>query len=306
MRTIFVSALSLALLCPAQAPVNQHAENARRIAGTLWQPAYNFFCVAPRANAATDPPIAPTKIFDNVYAIGDSGTTAYAITTRDGIILIDSLPANQTESVLLPGMKALGLDPAQVKLVIVTHGHGDHSGGSFYFQERFGAKVALSAQDWDMLRPSDGKGKAQANAPRRDVVAVEGQPLTLGELSVTPVLTPGHTPGSLGLIFPVKDGNTTHVAALFGGTMLTTQRPDLATVQTYLASIQHFKEAALRMKVDVEIQNHPLMDGIEARLTALRNRKPGDPHPFVAGADHYGAFLDVMSECMRAQRTDLP
>jgi metallo-beta-lactamase class B len=306
MRIIVGNALLFGVLCWGQAPANAHAENAKRIAGTRWQAAYDFFCVAPRANAATDPPITPTKIFDNLYAIGDSGTTAYAITTREGILLIDSLPANQTESVLLPGMKALGLDPAQVKLIIVTHGHGDHSGGSFYFQEHFGTKVALSALDWDMLRPADGKGKAQANAPRRDVIAEEGKPLTLGEVSVTPVLTPGHTPGSLGLIFPVKEGNTTHIAALFGGTLLLPMRPDVPTIQTYLASIQHFKEAALRMKADVEIQNHPLMDGIEARLTALKNRKAGDPHPFVAGAENYGAFLDVMSECLRAQRPDVP
>jgi metallo-beta-lactamase class B len=83
-------------------------------------------------------------------------------------------------------------------------------------------------------------------------------------------------------------------------------RPDIATIQTYLASIAHFKEAALRMKADVEIQNHPLMDGIDARLTALRDRKPGQPHPFVAGAENYGGFLDVMSECLRAQRSDVP
>jgi metallo-beta-lactamase class B len=291
MRIIVANALLWAVVCSGQ-----HAENAKRIAGTRWQPAYDFFCVAPRANAATDPPITPTKIFDNLYAIGDSGTTAYAITTRDGILLIDSLPANQTESVLVPGMRALGLDPAQVKLVIVTHGHGDHSGGSFYFQERFGAKVALTAQDWELLRG--------ANAPRRDVIAEEGKVLTLGEVSVTPVLTPGHTPGSLGLIFPVKDGNTTHVAALFGGTLLLPARPDVATIQTYLASIAHFKEVALRMKVDVEMQNHPLMDGIEVRLTALKNRKVGDTHPWVT--DNYGAFLDVMSECLRAQRPDVP
>jgi metallo-beta-lactamase class B len=106
------------------------------------------------------------------------------------------------------------------------------------------------------------------------------------------------------LIFPVKDGNTTHVAALFGGTLLLPARPDVATIQTYLASIAHFKEVALRMKVDVEMQNHPLMDGIEVRLTALKNRKVGDTHPWVT--DNYGAFLDVMSECLRAQRPDVP
>src|SRR5262245_26597890 len=117
MRGIPIFALLAGVICLAQAPANEHAENARRIAGTRSLLAYSFLCVAHRAKAATDPPITPAKIFDNLYAIGDSGTVAYAVTTRDGIILIDSLPANQTETVLLPGMKALGLDPAQVKLV---------------------------------------------------------------------------------------------------------------------------------------------------------------------------------------------
>ncbi|MEO8096358.1 MAG: MBL fold metallo-hydrolase [Acidobacteriota bacterium] len=281
-------------------------EAARLTAGTTWQPAYNFFCVAPKANSADDPPIQPTKIFDNLYAIGDSGTTAYALATPDGIILLDSLPANQTETVLVPGMKALGLDPANVKYVVVTHGHGDHSGGSFYFQERYGAHVVLSAADWDLLQPQNGKGKASANAPRRDIVATEDQPVTLGDVKIAMVMTPGHTPGSMGLIFPVKDGASTHMAAMFGGTILLPQRPDVATLQTYLKSIEHFRAAAARAQVDVEIQNHPLMDAMQDRLAAVRSRRTGTPHPYVAGAENYLKFLDVMAGCLRAQRADIP
>ena len=96
------------------------------LAGSQWAPAYQFFCVAPRANSNDDPPIEPTKIFDNVYVIGNTGTVVYAIDTPEGIILIDALAANQVESVLLPGMRKLGLDPARVKLVVVAHGHPDH------------------------------------------------------------------------------------------------------------------------------------------------------------------------------------
>lgn len=287
----------------AQAPQNAHSDAAKRMAGAAWAPAYNFFCVAPRANAATDPPIQPTKVFDNLYAIGDAGTTAYALVTSQGIILIDSLPANQTETVLLPGMKALGLDPANVKYVIITHGHGDHSGGSFTFQERYGAHVALSSVDWDLMRPADGKGKAQANAPRRDVELKDGDKVTLGDVSVTAVLTPGHTPGSLGLIFPVKDGDTTRIAAMFGGTILLPGRPDLPTLQTYLASIAHFKETAVRAGVTVEIQNHPLMDD-PSRLVSARDHKQGTVHPWVS--DSYSTYLDVMAECLRAQRPEIP
>ena len=313
-NTVFLLGVTASVIeCLAQAP-NPHLETARRIAGTQWAPAYEFFCVAPHANAATDPPIEPTKIFDNLYAIGDSGTTAYALTTREGIILIDALPANQTESVLLPGMKALGLDPAAVKYVIVTHGHGDHSGGSGYFQEHYGSRVALSAEDWDLLLQANTKGggkegdakKATVNTPHRDVVMTDGMPITLGGASVTPVLTPGHTPGAMGLIFAVNDGSTPHTAALFGGTILLPARPPVSTLKTYLTSIAHFKEATAKARVDVELQNHPLMDGFVAKLTAVRERKPGTPHPFVVGTQNYGKFLDVMTECMRAQRPEVP
>ena len=48
-------------------------------------------------------------------------------------------------------MKKLGLDPAQIKYVIVSHGHGDHSGGAKYLQDKFGARVILSEADWDLL-----------------------------------------------------------------------------------------------------------------------------------------------------------
>jgi len=56
------------------------------------------------------------------------------VTTSAGIVLIDAGYADQLESVLLPGMKKLGLDPSQVRYVILGHGHGDHFGGALYFQ----------------------------------------------------------------------------------------------------------------------------------------------------------------------------
>ena len=74
---------------------------------------------------STHPLIEPVQIFDNLYAIGRSSTIVYAITASDGIILIDSGYGDQIDSVLLPGMAQLGLDPADVELVFLAHGHGD-------------------------------------------------------------------------------------------------------------------------------------------------------------------------------------
>jgi len=59
--------------------------------------------IVARANSPNDPPIEASKVFDNVYAIGNSGTVAYVINTSAGLVMIDALGANQVESVLLPG-----------------------------------------------------------------------------------------------------------------------------------------------------------------------------------------------------------
>jgi len=90
-------------------------------------------------------PIVPVKLFDNVFAVGNSETTVYVISTSDGLLMIDAGYTDRVESVLVPGIQKLGLDPAQVKYILVGHGHADHFGGSKYFQDRYGTKVAASA-----------------------------------------------------------------------------------------------------------------------------------------------------------------
>ena len=290
---------------PDSPAVQAIVARAKSTAGTMWADEAHFFCEAPRANSPNDPPIEPTKIFDNVYVIGNSGTVAYVLTTSAGLVMIDALGANQVESVLLPGFKALGLDPAQVKAIIVGHGHADHFGGSAYMQEHFGSRVYVSAADWTLMEnPPPARGGRQggpaAPLPKHDQVITEGQPIAFGDLTVQPVAIPGHTPGSMGFIFPVKDNGKTRMAALYGGTVLTPGIISDEGLQTYLQSIARFKQATRKAKVEVEIQNHPLMDPIQVKLDRLRTRTKGQPNPFVVGAKGYQTFLDVMSICTEA------
>lgn len=304
-----VGAVALLIVLPAataggQAPADsaaaaRHVAAAKTAAGADWQPAFEFICAVnpTRANRPDDPLIEPTKIFDNVVAIGRLGTVVYAVTTSDGIMLIDSGYADQVETVLLPGLRKAGLDPGNVRHVLLGHGHGDHFGGAAYFQQR-GARVVSSAADWDLMAKAPASGPPP---PARDVVAEEGQPIVVGDVSVTPVAIPGHTPGSLGYIFPVRDSGRTYMAGLFGGSILIpTKIPDDA-LQQYVRSIERFGEASRARGVDVELQNHPLYDGFEQKLQRLATRRPGDPHPFVVGRDGYQRFLTVMAECTRAQ-----
>jgi len=278
---------------------------AKATGGAMWAEEAHFFCEAPRANSPNDPPIEPARIFDNVAVIGNSGTVAYVITTSAGLVMIDALGANQVESVLLPGFKSLGLDPAQVKAIIVGHGHADHFGGSAYMQEHYGAKVYISAADWTLMEnPPPARGGRQGGPavplPKHDQVIADGQPIVVGDFKLLPVPIPGHTPGSMGFIFPVKDNGKTRMAALYGGTVLTPGIISDEGLQTYLQSVARFKEATRKAKVEVEIQNHPLMDPIQVKLDRLRARTKGQPNPFVVGTKGYQTFLDVMSLCTEA------
>jgi len=273
----------------------------KKAGGPMWAEEAHFFCEAPRANSPNDPPIEPTKIFDNVHVIGNQGTVAYVISTSDGLLMIDSLGADQVEAQLLPGFQKLGLDPAKVKAIVVGHGHADHFGGSPYFQEHFGSKVYIAAADWDLMEhPPAGRGGKQAPPvalPKHDQVIVEGQPILLGDLKITPVAVPGHTPGSMGFIFPVKDNGKTRMAAIYAGTILTPAIISNEGLATYSTSVAHFKEETKKAKVEVELQNHPLMDPIQTKLDKLKARKTGEPNPFVVGQGNYQKFLDVMSGC---------
>jgi metallo-beta-lactamase class B len=278
-------------------------EAARKAAAPEFTDAVHFWCEAPRANRVDDPPIAPTKILDNVYAIGNTGTTVYVVQTTAGLLMIDALFGNQVETQLLPGFRALGLDPSQVKIVLVTHGHADHFGGAAYFQEKFGSKVYVSAGDWMLMEnpppAPGGRGPAgpPAQIPKHDADIVDGQKISLGDFTVTPVAVPGHTPGAMAFIFPVKDRGATHTAALFGGAWLTPNILSDQALQTFAGSVAKFRSATAAAKVDTLLQNHMLMVPIQDKLDQLGKRRAGERNPFVVGTAAYQKFVDVMAAC---------
>ena len=311
--------LAAAQLPPAAAPakpdtpaITAMIEQVRNTAGERWAYTVRFWCEEPRANRADDPVIPATKIFDNVYALGNSGTTVYVLRTSAGLLMIDALGAAdaasttaQVESQLLPGFRTLGLDPAQVKMVLVTHGHVDHYGGSAFFQERYGAKVFVSAADWTVMENGAARGGGRGPAaaptplPERHGDIVDGAPITLGDLRVMPIAVPGHTPGSMAFVFPVTDNGQRHTAALFGGAWLTPGILSDQALQTFLESVLRFKTSTQRASVDVLLQNHMLMDPIQPKLDALAVRKRGDRNPFTVGTGEYQKFVGVMEGCTR-------
>jgi metallo-beta-lactamase class B len=269
--------------------------------------------------------VEPAKAFDNAYYLGYKGTGCWAITNTLGdIYLIDSLnTVADATNIIVPGLIKLGLNPAKIKGVLVTHGHGDHYGSSTYFASTYGAKIYMGAVDRDFMNDS---AAAPQWGPKPTVTDVytDGADLNLGGgLVVTTVLTPGHTPGGFSFIFPVYDNGVKHMAAVWGGSGIavpdypgdlskiqpvsstfTAQQRQAAidldvkyptrTKMQYAQSLDYFSTFTRAAQVDVIIGVHGFMDNNVAKLEVLRNRKAGDANPFIIGYDIYSRYEQIL------------
>lgn len=235
----------------------------------------------------------PVKVFDNLYFFGQSEYAVWAITTSEGIIVLDTIFDYSVEEEVAGGMKKLGLDPANIKYAVVSHAHPDHDGGARFLQEHYGTRVIMSPADWDVL-----DRRTNGTKPKRDVEATDGQKLTLGDTTLTLYITPGHTPGTISTVFPIKDNGTPHLAALWGGVGLNT---DPVSVQTYIRSVQRFSGIVKQAGADIILANHTDWDRSKINLPMLAKRAPGSPNPYIVGNQKALNFLKVAEECATAR-----
>ncbi len=109
------------------------------------------------------------KVFDDLYFVGQSEHSAWAVTTTEGIILIDTLFDYSVEEEVAGGLKTLGLDPTTIRYAVVTHPHPDHHGGVKFLQDRYRTRVVMSGPDWDVI------DRLRGTKPTRDMAATDGR-----------------------------------------------------------------------------------------------------------------------------------
>ena len=307
----------------AQAPsgsIDDHIAAARTAAGLDYRATFVNLCLpspprgggpGPAGRGAPAPPPTPDratwyappfKVFDNLYWLGTRQHSSWVLQTSAGLIIIDTNFAWATGPEIIEGMSTLGLNPSDIKYVIISHAHGDHDQGAAELQKRYGAQVVMGAPDWDatLQRPASAAG----GVPKRDVtVGPEGRTLTLGDVKVQIVSTPGHTPGTLSYVFPVKDRGRTVMVAYSGGTLTGAFGTDGARWDEYIASQRKIAKVAADAGASVLLSNHSEYDGAytKARLIAAP-RQPGEDHPFIVGAEGVQRYFTVMAECAMASK----
>jgi metallo-beta-lactamase class B len=302
---------SIAYAQNGQSEIDAHLTAARNAAGFDFTGTLARLCVAPgfttgiRDVAPGKPPARetwftePAKVFDNLYFVGSKIHSSWALTTSDGIILIDTLFTYNSEEEIVGGLKKLGLDPAQVKYAIITHAHSDHVGGAKLMQDRFKSHIVMGGPDWDSIEKSvNGYPEGK---PKRDIVADDGQKLTLGDTTVTILTTPGHTPGTLSMTFPVKDRGRTLNVAYAGGTAFNFPST-VPNFDIYIQSQRKMAAAAAATNATILMSNHSEFDYATTKIKLLGVRKAGEPHPYEIGKEAVARYFTVTGECAQAQR----
>lgn len=150
------------------------------------------------AEARWNDPFPPFKVMGNIYYVGTTGVSSWLITTPHGHVLIDgALP--QTPPQIIANIHALGFDIHDVKYLLNSHAHFDHAGGLAALQRASGASMVASAADRATLEVGhiDYGPTANILVPpvRVDRVVGEGDTVSLGGVTLTAHMTPGHTPG---------------------------------------------------------------------------------------------------------------
>ena len=157
--------------------------------------------------------IEPYKAFDNVYYVGRCWVSAWLLTSPQGHVLIDTLYDQYTDQILA-NIRALGLDPKSIKLVVITHGHLDHAGGAARLKSVLepGTRFAMTKEGW---REAAEAAALSAARPKPwtmiepDIVLTDGQMVTGGEIAIQAFETPGHTMGTASFAFDARDGART-------------------------------------------------------------------------------------------------
>jgi len=242
------------------------------------------------------------RLFDNFYWIGNTGIGAWLITSNDGYILFDTMNSEQdARDIIIPAITKLNLDPMKIRYLVFGHHHFDHTGGGEYIQRLTGAKAVMARDDWDIyLRAPARGGGPPAPKMKRDVDATDGMTLTVGSgsgrVTATIFQMTGHTPGSIGMVVPVRYQGSNHPI------LLVTAGSDVPNRESFIGGYEHIWDEAIKMKVESVMQSHPNTNmNILARTKYVHENYPPAKNPLLYGVERTARYLNIVRACTQAR-----
>ncbi len=259
-----------------------------------------------RAVEASSQRIPPFRMAENIWFVGGRAVSCHVIDTGDGLIMIDTGYPFMAEQILA-SMREVGLDPADLRILLHSHGHYDHIGNTRRFRALTGARAYISRIDNDICNGRlDLSWAEELGYPRLepfdcDVLLDDGDIVALGNTRIRCRLAPGHTAGTLALFVDTLSHDRAVTCAMHGGVGTNSMARDfLERRGLSLDCREQFREGLHRLaeeKVDLVLGNHPDQNDTEGKLARVRAGEadacfdPGEWRRFLAACE---ARLDRM------------
>ncbi len=241
--------------------------------------------------------IEPFRAFDNVSYVGICWVSAWLVRTSAGPVLIDTLHEPHVDQ-LVANLRKAGVAPADIRYVLMTHGHSDHVGGAAGLRPLMpNARFVMTQTGWDEAQRS---ARASASGPRpwkmidQDMVVKDGDVIRVGDTEFGVHETPGHTFGTASYSYPVRDGTRTYGAFTVGGLGLNAIE-NSKQVESFIASVTRIEAMVRRSAapVTVHLTTHPFSNGLFEASARIPGRDPASPHPLVDPAG-FAAQLEAL------------
>jgi metallo-beta-lactamase class B len=250
---------------------------------------------------ALNKPVPPFHIIGNIYYVGASDLTSFLIVTPAGDILLDGGLAD-TAPQIEANIQALGFKLSDVKLLLNSHAHLDHAGGLAELQAKTGARLVAMEGDAETISNGDN-GSFPPAKPNR--IMHDGDTVSVGGVTLTAHLTPGHTRGCTTWTMLVKEGGRSyHVVFVGSASVLPNYRLiDRPSAPATYRGIQADYEETFRVLHSLPCDVFLAAHGSFFSLTEKRKAMAANPaqNPFVDSAG-YRAYVE---RAEKAYRTDL-
>jgi metallo-beta-lactamase class B len=246
-------------------------------------------------------PTEPFRIIGNIDYVGTNGLAVYLITSPQGHILIDTGLPEATPQIR-SSIAKLGFKVADIKYLLNTHAHLDHTGGFAELKKETGAQLIAGAADRPLLEGGYYPGQERTLELRFPPVKVDrtvgdGDTVTLGNITITAHATPGHTPGCTTWTMNVREGNEDHTAVFFCSA--TVALNTLVGNPTYPGIVDDYRKTFERVgdiKGDVFLAPHPEMYDMPGKRARMAQ---GAGNPFVNAKD-FPAYIETLKKDFEA------
>jgi len=256
-------------------------------------------------SAQNDPswtaPFAPFRVAGNLYYVGTRGVSSFLFVTPAGNILLDT-GVEEAVPLVVANIEKLGFKAGDIKILLASHAHFDHVGGHAAMQQRTSATVMALGDDATAL--SSGVDGSALGGPGWKPVKVgrvlrDGDIVTLGGVTLTAHLTPGHTKGCTTWTTTVQQDGKTYRVVLIGGTSINagvtltnnTRHPRI--IEDYARTFTVLRD----FSPDIFLAQHPNMFRMEDKV---KRRLAGEANVFV-DPQGYRAFVEAGEKAYQTQ-----